>query len=492
MIFDRAKLQRIWWLIFAAVIAHLLICRLPLINQEWAFADAARYFETHRQDFLERYFSVQANTLGVPFLAFLIHKVIASLDIGLIPRLLAVSGFIFTGLALVRLNLVAGSKIHSNILLAAVFLNPLIWTFGGRGTADFLPAAVALFSLSLFFRREKNLAELIVASLTFGIAVTLKYHAVALLPIVWAAAFARTDLTFKRALLQSVIATGLILLLPIGYLLAVKQHFGFWLAPPAFQNMHRVDFSIASLSSNFIAYMGYLALLGLPLSGLCVGQYLRNFPSAARLAIAALGLFLAGYLFVVPSAEMNFGPLDKYLGARFVGGAFTVCAGLFLVALWKGVAFYRDDRCAHRFMLCCAVGVLIFIGCLSATRPAQRYLLFVVPLFYLFILPGFKGRPRTLAVTFALYTLLNIYVALNQYATGSAAIEITEKIAQSGLLGATNPGVIVGHTGNYFPVDTTANKKYIVVAGLSPKRILSSESLPVPLIHKAFSLVPIE
>jgi hypothetical protein len=75
---------------------------------------------------------------------------------GSIPRQLAMSGFIFLGLALVRLNRLAGNETRPGILLAAVFWNPLVRTFGGRGAADFLPAALVLFSLSMFWSKENT------------------------------------------------------------------------------------------------------------------------------------------------------------------------------------------------------------------------------------------------------------------------------------------------------------------------------------------------
>jgi hypothetical protein len=489
---DVAKIRNISWLILATVVAHLLLYRLPPINQEWAFVDAARYFETHQPDFLARYFSVQANTLGVPFLVYAIHKAISFLEIGSIPRLLAASGFIFMGAALVRINRLTGSKIDPIILLAAVFLNPLIWTFGGRGTADFFPAALALFSLSLFWDREVGVGRLGIAILMFGIAITLKYHAMILLPIVWIEALTRAEMTFKRTFLKLTLCTILILLLPVGYLFTVKENFGFWFAPAAFQNMHHMDFNPSFVAKNFIAYMGYLALLCFPLSFFFIRQQVRGWRRMRRFIGMIMGFFLAGYIFLTPSAEMNFGPLDMYLNARVTGGIFAACAWIFQLILWKGILIYRNDKNANRLMVCCALSILIFVGCLSVTRPTQRYLLFVLPLLYFFILPSLAGYGRLLFATLLLCVLINLYIGLNQFATGSAAMDLTRKIERGGLINVTNPGVIIGHTGNFFPVDVTANKKYIIVAGRSPQSLLFSESHPLPFVRKTFSLISVE
>ena len=133
------------------ITAHLAFIDLPSINFEWAFVDAARYFGLHQQELLVRYFGVEANPLGVPLLGYIIHLILPFLNIDIIPRLLAISGFAFLAFALLRISERAGIALSAPLLTAIIFLNPLIWTFGGRGTADFFPAALALCAVALFW-----------------------------------------------------------------------------------------------------------------------------------------------------------------------------------------------------------------------------------------------------------------------------------------------------------------------------------------------------
>jgi hypothetical protein len=482
----------VWLLVIAAVVAHLVFYRLPSVNGEWAFADAARYFETHNQDFLDRYFSVQANSLGIPLCAYLIHQIFPAIDIGLLPRLLAISGFIFLGAALVRLNDRTGKCVHPVLLAALVFLNPLVWTFGGRGTADFFPAAMALYSLSLFWDKHPTRLKLTTAILIFGIAVTLKYHVVTLLPLLWLEAITRPDRGFKTAFQQMSLVTIAVLVIPALYVYAVKQEFGFWLTPPPFQNGHSLTFRFSFAVSNFISYAGYLALLLLPLSLLPLWKRIRTPAELAKILAAAVVLFLAGYFLIESNAEMNFGPLDAYLSAHFVGGIFCVSASLFFLVMKDGLSVLRDDNEVHRILVCIMLGIVIFIGVLSFTRPAQRYLLFVLPLAYLFIASYLNTRKTLTVIIIFLCMLTNVYITLSQYATGQAALALTQRISESGLIAVTNPEAILGDTGNAFPVNARMNKKYIVIVGQSPRQLFYAESSPAPFIHKVFSVVPQE
>jgi len=479
-----------WLFVLVTVVIHLALYKLPLINLEWSFSDAARYFEIHNQDFLERYFSVQANTLGIPLLAYLIHQLIPVLDLGIIPRVLSISGFIFMGAALIRLNDLIGRRVPPALLMAFVFLNPLIWTFGGRGTADFFPAALTLFSLSLFWDKQKKPATLAVAILTFSLAIVLKYHAVLLLPLIWLEAVTAPNVQYKKVMLRMGLMTGAVFVIPALYLYAVKQAFGFWFAPPSFQDVHHLSLAPSFVLTNFISYAGYLALLLLPLSLLPLWKHMRSPLSAAILFAAATILFLAGYGLVEPNGEMNFGPLDAYLNPHVVGGAFCLCAGLFFLILGDGLLASRAHKNTFHILLCLSLCIIGFIGILSFTRPAQRYLLFVLPLMYIFIPPALANKKLFATLVIASCVVMNVYITLNQYATGQAATELTQKILDNGLINITDPGVIDGHAGNAFPINITRDKKYIVVTGKDPARIFYAESAPAPFVHKTYSVVP--
>jgi hypothetical protein len=105
------------------VLVHGLMMLLPSVNQEFVFTDGARFFIDHNPVLLEHYFTYQANTLGIPWLASLVARLLPGLDMLVVVRLLSVSG-------LVLLNWSVSRRAHC------------IWT---ACAASFKPACLDLF-----------------------------------------------------------------------------------------------------------------------------------------------------------------------------------------------------------------------------------------------------------------------------------------------------------------------------------------------------------
>lgn len=233
-------------------------------------------------------------------------------------------------------------------------------------------------------------------------------------------------------------------------------------------------------------------LQALPLSLFVFLQQVRTLRDFGLLAGLATVLFVPGFLFLSSNGEMNFGPLDEYLDARIVNGVFLASLCVFLPLAQLARSSFAAPSESSRLGWCYVLGALIFIGALAFSRPTQRYLLFILPLAFPFVLVALRRRTLLVGIALAFYVLIDIYIGLNQYATGRAATELTDKIAAADLLDTTSPGILVGHTGNRFPLYSTTVKKYIVVAGQSPRQVLFAESQPLPFIHKTFSVIPIE
>jgi hypothetical protein len=312
-----------------------------------------------------------------------------------------------------------------------------------------------------------------------------------LLPLVWIESLTRFKSLKLKAFAPLTLITAAIVIVPAIYLCEIRKAFGFWFTPPVFQNTHDLSLSPAQALTNFVSYTGYLALLLLPFSFVPVWRSLHNVRQAITVGAACVILFLGGYLWVAPNGEMNFGPLDAYLSTHVVGGIFCVCAGLFFKLAKAKFSEAVSDSETRRILVCTLIGVILFIGVLAFTRPAQRYLLFVLPLAYLFAAPLLKNDRWISCGVITLCVVMNAYIAVSQYATGVAAVELTQKIEDSGLIALTNPDAILGHTGNAFPVALTP-KTYIVVAGKSANQVLFAESMPMPFVHKAFSLVRLQ
>jgi hypothetical protein len=475
-----------------ATLLRLSLIWLPGINLEWVFADGAQYFESHDPILLKHYFLLQANTLGMPLLASAFHRLLPFLDQNAVLRLLSASSFLLLGYSLLTLYSLLERDYEPAVLLAVVFLNPLIWTFGGRGTADLFPAALTLFAITLFWQAKSSPLRLAVAITAYGIAIAVKYHAVLLLPLIGLEALTRRSTNIRKAFLRYILIVSLILVIPVAYIIVAKQLYGFWLLPPAFRAMHGANLNVASILTNMIGYGGYLSLLLVPYSLFAVWERVRTTRKAVTTLVVAMGVFVAGFYRVRLGEEMRFGPLDAYVDPRIYSGALLVFTAI-LILISKDTLRNTTSPSARRYILCMVLGVFIFIAILSLTRPAQRYLLFVLPLAYFFVINNSRRKFVT-GATILLYGILNLFITLSQLASGTVAQQMVQQITARGLLDDTEAGVLLGNAGNRFPdqVDGAAHKPYTVIAHSSPKAICTVESHPAPLVRKVLSLVRYE
>jgi hypothetical protein len=486
----RSPLSRAIAIVTAVTItAHLAFIGLPSINFEWAFVDAARYFGLHQSELLVRYFGVEANPLGVPLLSYFVHLILPFLKIDIIPRLLAISGFAFLAFALLRIGERVGITLSAPLLTAIIFLNPLIWTFGGRGTADFFPAALALCAVALFWDAPDTARRRILAVVLFGLAIIMKYHAVLLLPLVWLEELSRPGANHKNAFVRLCTMSCAILLGPAIYLVVVKRSLGFWLAPPLFQGVHHLSLTPTFVITNFVCYSGYVGLLLIPFSFLPLWKHAHSRSGIVRIVVAGLLLFILGFFVVVPNGEMNFGPLDVYLTPCIVGGCFALCAGLLPLCIADGIQSERANPSNRRYMICLAAGIFLFIGVLSFTRPAQRYLLFVLPLAYCFVARALVGRRLMAAFVIVVSITSNAFIYANQLAKGQASAEMMRQISEDGYVPLTEPGALLLQDGDQFPLQYNAPARYIVISGKAADAIVVVEKRPFPFVHKAYSLV---
>lgn len=472
-----------------AIAAHLALAWLPGVNLEWAFSGATGSFASGDPDLLARYFAVEANSLGLPMLAYGLHALVPFVGVDLAPRVFSIAGLAFLAAALVRLRARLGLVVPDALVVALVVVNPLVWTFSGRGTADFLPAALAIFAVALAWERPGSRATRVASAAAFALAIILKYHAALLLPLIWLEGLTRPDTPPARRWGGVALTTAAIVIWPLLYLAVIRATYGFWIAPPQFQSIHRLLITPAFVATNVVAYAGYLALLLMPLPLLALW---RRRHSSAVWAVALVGgaaLFVAGALVLVPNGEMYFGPLDRYLAGAVVGGVFAVCAGLFVVTATEGVATARRGEADLRLVVCLILGLVAVIGVLSLTRPAQRYLLFLLPLAYLFVAPLLARRKVLAGLVIAVSLALDLFVAANQLATGRAAAAMVALLADSGRLAETDAGALAPQVGDRFPLRPAAPPLYTVVEGRAPGALAIVESAPVPFAHKVYSLV---
>lgn len=461
-------------------IAHCLLALLPSINLEFAFVDAARYFQVGNRSLIDQYFRFQANTLGLPYLSWLASVIFPNHSMLTVIRLLSTSGIILLGIGVINFCRYLNRN-DSISLLIVILLNPLIWTFSARATADFLPAALGIFAISLAILPRKTTFHIFCAGVLLGIAAILKYHAIFLLLVLatcqWDAKSKHFDA--RSFLIISGISTTLLAM----FLTIIHESFGFWVAPPVYQSIHGLNFG--GLLNNFFLYIGYLILLCAP-SSMVFPEWKNFFLKNRSLMIAgSVSIFFLGYIGFQDSGELNLGPLDQFMNKNLMAGIFLLLSSLFLIPLIS-----NSGRHIKSFNLFLALAILGIIAVFSLTRPAQRYLLIVLPFFFFLVPPKVLGNKKVFVCSISLYALINLFIGYSQWCTGTAAIMMVEAIKEAGLMKVTNPGVIEGHLGNQFDINIRGDSKYIVIAGDSPAAQIKVSS-GISFTTKTFSLVEV-
>lgn len=463
-------------LVLAAAGLHLGTMALPSVNMEFAFADAVRHFMTGDPAALESYFRYQANSVGLPWLASQLALLVPGLGPLAALRLLSLLAFVVAGLALGRLAQRLWGQAEAGLVLLFL-LNPLVWTFGGRGTADLAPAGFGLAGLALGLG-ARTWGRAVLAGLFLGLAGIVKVHALALLLqlvlLQWACD--RSRLALGKVALACAVAVCCV----AAFLLWSHGAYGFWLTPPQFQQFHRP--AIAHVANNFILYAGFLTLLAVPAS--LLHWRTGGIPQRGAwwlLALAVLA-FAAGGTFLHSTGEMNLGPLDRWVPSWLSLGTFSALAAF---AMLPPFLARLPEPGAARVVRFGMVSVLAVLLVLAVSRPAQRYLLVVLPTFLL-LLPRPATWPRlVLPATALVFALVNAFLAASQWSTGTAAEAMAREVERRGLAPATGPGAIEHHVGNRF---RTVRPELLVVRGDHPGALHVAAAGAGPF-RAAFSLV---
>lgn len=461
--------------------AHCLLVLLPAINLEFAFVDAARYFKTGEVTLIDQYFQLQANTVGLPILSSLVSFLAPGLEMLIVIRLLSASGIILLGIAILNLCDFFNRK-ESLHLLILILLNPLIWVFSARATSDFLPAALGLFAISIVLKKNISLFNIIFSGVLLGLASILKYHAILflflLVPFFWDPIIQ----TFKFK--YFIIITSISLSLLAIFLIFVFVSFGFWITPPAYQSIHGLKLS--GFFNNFFLYFGYLTLLCAPSSLIFIkwqGFFLKY---KYLIFVIALFIFFLGYVGFHDGGELNFGPFDRFINKSIFAGLFLVLSLFFLIPSLTDfeIQFSKNINKAL------TIAIILIIALFSLTRPAQRYLLIVIPIFIFLIPRKVIVNKHIFILSIIIYVFINIFIAYSQWCTGTASQKMVDAINSAGLINISNPGVIEGHVGNQFKRNSSDDFKYIVIAGEDESAKIKVQS-GISFISKKYSLVEI-
>jgi len=464
-----------------ATLGRLAMLTWPSVNLEFAFADAALYFQQGDPSLIAEYFSLQANTVAIPFGVAHVARLFGDAPLLGTARALSLCGVPLLAWGLYRLCRQLGRTDTEKVILY-VTLNPLVWIYASRATADFLPVALGVLAVSLLSDTMLGWRRAAGGALLLGLAAVMKYHAVFLL-LFAAALILRRSRSPIAPTTVAVVLTAVLAPL-IAYLVVAHETFGFWITPPEFQSKHQ--FSSLGVLSNAVCYAGYLTLLAWPT--LVLQPEWRTFirrnwrPMLAALVI----LPVAGALLITDNGEMNMGPLDRWFPPEGRTALFTLFAAGMAMPLMAGRAEGRPPESASRALWMAAACLLLI---LSFTRPAQRYLLFIIPFVVLTIPASFFSNRRLFHATLLLFCAANAFADISRWCTGTAAQRMVMEVQARGLMERTDPGAVLPHAGSPFYRAQHGQWAFTIVTGTASDALVTTRA-GLSIFEKSYSLVP--
>lgn len=409
------KKNILYILIISFFLLHLIYLNTPFVNLEWVYKIGTDYFINLNPNDLSKYFSNQANPITYSFFSSFLVYVFGENFISY--RLLALLGGTIILLCFV--------KYRSPFLILMIGLNPLIWVYSGRAYSELF--SVGLMILAIEIEKKAYFGGLIGV-----ISASVKYHSILFLGPYWAFKWLETLFEKKKFEINDLYLKSSIVLV-LGFLFFLFLYFyvfDIWIIPDKWKN--DLALFIPDLFNNFFSYGFYLSAL------FCITAPYFLFNSKLKSHLIAISISIPLAILNQDNGEMNFGSLDQLIGSE-------------LILLIKIIGFWNFILCSELFLknkenriLC--LTILIFILLLSTTRPAQRYLIYIIPFWALMI---HQSRIHIhvfykWGYIFALL-IVNIFVTLYQVSNAKASENIIFWAKENNL--SINTNVIYPHVG---------------------------------------------
>ncbi len=512
----------VWSLV--VLIGHAWFLNSGFTNLEFAFAGAARHFSGVVGDGqeMERYFAHQANPLG--------YSLVAAIGFSIVGHGTSFWSVRIPSLAGALLILVAGWLWCANdaqrrrvfpVWSAAIATNPLVWCYSGQATADILPTGLVMFAFSLCVTAKLRFPPHIVAATLVALACLVKYNAILLLPMFLSTVLleSRDSLFSRRNLAILAVYSGLTLAILGIYGTWLYGTFGIFMVPEHFRRVYQQSTASNSHVNVFLCYLAYLAMVCgffsaiLPIAnGRRIVAGLKALPQAVRsgklphlvgdrtvqhgtATIAATSCLLIGLygMLNVTDGEMNQGGFDHL----FPSYLFTIAKsfGLFLAIYAAVIWAFHAWRTRKPFSTATLIGIAVYLVASSLTRPAQRYLLLILPL-VMWQIVVICSRVRSPWKMLAQVTGIGLFGALSLVGStylasqGDAADRLARWIVRENLATVTAPGAISFHAGQYFPASIPNNPRYVVITGESPQALRAESMWFAGQRFRTYSLVP--
>ena len=393
---------------------HILFIKLHPVNLEELFIYAAENltFKTN----LDFYFQYQANTLLYSTILHYISKPFHFIDLNILSKLLSCSGYILLGCGVYQLKKSSYLDSKYDLIFLLIVINPLIWTFGYRGTPDFISLAIGFYGFCLSLDKKKLLEKF--GYFLLGLSIALKPHSIIFLIFLF---FYKNN--FSKNIIHNVkenYSRALILLIiPIIFFSGNYIKYDFLILNDILQNNHKLN--LKNIIPNLISYFGILTIFCFPFF---FHLFLRDIINKNYLILKY------GIIYIVILIPFSF--ILNFNGEIFLGFFSTLInKKIYLILLiissflsiFYLIRFVKNNQEQDRLL---AIASLIFIFLMSLSRPSDRYVIFLIP--FIIILFRHELQSKILITFCTIFNLLIAGIIFSNYYINSTLTKNIKKI----------------------------------------------------------------
>jgi hypothetical protein len=427
--------KKCWYVIIVTFILHLISINFHSINYEFTFSEGAKFLIDFDRKIIEDYFSNQANTFFFSLMVGLFNKIFPIENTLLYTRLFSASSYFMLGLGFINLFSHFKIKFKCYLFLAFFFLNPFIWTFGYRGTPDLFSASLAFYSSSRILMLKNNVNfKIFFHFFLLGISICIKPFSLIYLGLIILLDYKNNFFLVVKKYFFFIILT---LFLPLLYFFIIKINFNFYLVPPIFSNV--VIFDYKNIFYILIGYFTFIAISFFPFT-------FQSYSFVGKKNITILIFSSLSFFIYVSKAEsigeLDFGFFDKLITRNLLMIPTFFLFSLFFLYLMN----VKKNIINYKLIFI----IFFYILALSFTRPAQRYIIHILPIIFLLVLLNLgKFNIKYFLVILIIYIPINLLIGLNFYFVSSNSKNIIYFLNNEKIIYKTDPGPLKPHSKNF-------------------------------------------
>jgi hypothetical protein len=464
------------------------------VNLEYPFSMAARALSDSRYSAqMDIYFANQANPLGYSFVLAIIYKIFGYHDwfwLAKIPSLCGALMILASGWMLTRDRWQSRRSLFY-FWSSLVILHPMILAFGTSATADVLPVGLLMLAIAIAIKSADNqISSKFFAAILFGFAIIVKYNSV-----YFAGAFLAVALLKRSKESRSValilrdiaIYAFFPLITLVTYIVWLNTKFNIFVSNGLAGGSPNF-FNISNWSLTFGKYLSFLGLFIGFIPFAVILKETRQSSERLKKLIIMVGLVLIGW-FVLSWRVM--GEMDFGGGFYFASNRSRILETFgFLSGVYFCLFVFRQIRNHDRFSEVLLSGLAPYLILISASRPSQRYLIYLVPISLLLLIDALKDlsamlRNLTLGLTALGFAAVSMLGMSYLRAQGNASENMAVWMEQNRVINQSSASPIGVHGGQHFYGITSSEIKYEVIQTslegekLIKERILHREPMNV-------------